>query len=245
MFVVTDDGVIATDPLSYQNDAVAYAYINAIKAETTKPIKFVVYSHHHADRIGGGKPFQQLGATFVAHKQTYERLKKSNDPKVVLPDEWFDQEKTIELGGKKLKLMHVGRNHTDSMIVMRPNDDLIYAVDFIPIETLPEGTMIDSFIPDWEQSLQKVLDLAPAWKSFIPGRKYTANERLGTPDDVTKLMQYMQELSGKVEAAAKDEKCWEVAMREIKLPTFEKWANYKTDLPLNVERYCYHFAQKK
>ena len=28
------------------------------------------------------------------------------------------------------------------------------------------------------------------------------------------------------------------AMRDIKLPKYEKWANYDACLPMNIERYC-------
>jgi hypothetical protein len=38
-----------------------------IEAVTKAPIKYVIYSHSHFDHIAGGKPFKDLGATFVAH----------------------------------------------------------------------------------------------------------------------------------------------------------------------------------
>ena len=71
MFVVTSQGVIATDPISYLRPA--KPYIDAIKAVTDKPIKYVIYSHHHYDHIAGGKPFKDLGAVFIAHRRAKER----------------------------------------------------------------------------------------------------------------------------------------------------------------------------
>src|SRR5262249_22937133 len=65
MFIVTPAGVIATDPISERRPA--KPYIDAIQAVTKAPIKYVVYSHSHLDHIAGGKPFKDLGATFVAH----------------------------------------------------------------------------------------------------------------------------------------------------------------------------------
>src|SRR5271169_2005918 len=79
MFIVTPQGVIATDPISYLRPA--KPYIDAIKAVTDKPIKYVIYSHHHYDHIAGGEPFKDLGATFIAHRRAKERLlelKKQN-----------------------------------------------------------------------------------------------------------------------------------------------------------------------
>src|ERR1051326_5444061 len=72
MFIVTSQGVIATDPISYQRPA--KPYIDAIRAVTDKPIKYVIYSHHHYHHIPGGKPFKDLGATFISHRRAKERL---------------------------------------------------------------------------------------------------------------------------------------------------------------------------
>src|SRR5258705_9454470 len=55
MFIVTPQGVIATDPISLLRPA--KPYIDAIKALTDKPGKYVIYNHHPYDHIAGGKPF--------------------------------------------------------------------------------------------------------------------------------------------------------------------------------------------
>ena len=55
MFIVTKDGVIATDPIAYGRPTGGQDYIAEIKKVTDKPIKFLIYSHHHYDHIAGGK----------------------------------------------------------------------------------------------------------------------------------------------------------------------------------------------
>src|ERR1700752_5308238 len=94
MFVVTKDGVIATDPVAYGKPTGGQTYLDEIKKVTDKPVKYVVYSHHHFDHIAGGKAFKDAGATFVAHKRAKERLAQLQDPHTVLPDEVFDDKKT-------------------------------------------------------------------------------------------------------------------------------------------------------
>src|SRR5882762_7204879 len=84
MFIVTPQGVIATDPASYLRPA--KPYIDAIKAVTDKPIKYVIYSHHHYDHIAGGQPFKDLGATFVAHKRAKEQLMMLKKQNALWPD---------------------------------------------------------------------------------------------------------------------------------------------------------------
>src|SRR6202163_1510070 len=115
MFIVTPAGVIATDPIGYLRPQAVKTYIEEIKKVTDKPIKYVIYSHHHYDHIAGGQPFKDLGATFIAHRRTKERLlelKKQNAllSDIVIPDQVVDGKKTITLGGTTLELVYVGRN---------------------------------------------------------------------------------------------------------------------------------------
>ncbi|MGZ3361193.1 MAG: MBL fold metallo-hydrolase, partial [Xanthobacteraceae bacterium] len=49
MFIVTKDGVIATDPIAYGRPTGGQDYIAEIKKVTDRPIKFLIYSHHHYD----------------------------------------------------------------------------------------------------------------------------------------------------------------------------------------------------
>lgn len=245
MFVVTSQGVIATDPISYQRPA--KPYIDAIRAVTDKPIKYVIYSHHHYDHIAGGQPFKELGATFIAHARAKERfleLKKQNAllADVVMPDQVVDTKKTITLGGTSLELIFVGRNHSDNSLVMRlPKERLVFVVDFAPIESVPFRNIPDNASPlEYIASLKKLAALD--WDRLIPGHPY-AGGRFGTKKDVEDDISYLEELSAEVKKAADAGKCFDTAMKEVKLPKYEKWANYDASLPGNVERFCYWWGR--
>jgi glyoxylase-like metal-dependent hydrolase (beta-lactamase superfamily II) len=242
MFVVTPQGVIATDPIGYLRPQAVTTYIDEIKKITDKPIRYVVYSHHHYDHIAGGKPFKDLGARFVAHKNARARLATLKYPDIVMPDETVDQKKTIRLGNTTLELIYVGRNHSDNSLVMRlPKEKIIFAVDFLPIQSLQFRNIPDNVSPvEYEDSLRKVLALD--WERMIPGHPY-AGGRLGAKKDVEDHLAYMQELSAEVKKAADAGKCFDTAMREIKLPKYESWANYNQFLPGNIERYCYWWGR--
>jgi glyoxylase-like metal-dependent hydrolase (beta-lactamase superfamily II) len=245
MFVVTSQGVIATDPISYQRPA--KPYIDAIKAVTDKPIKYVIYSHHHYDHIAGGQPFKELGATFVAHARAKERfleLKKQNAllADVVMPDQVVDAKKTITLGGTSLELNFVGRNHSDNSLVMRlPKEKLVFVVDFAPIESVQFRNIPDNASPlEYIASLKKLAALD--WDRLIPGHPY-AGGRFGTKKDVEDDISYLEDLSAEVKKAADAGKCFDTAMKEVKLPKYEKWTNYDASLPGNVERFCYWWGR--
>src|SRR2546427_8879343 len=68
MFVVTRDGVIATDPIAYGRPTGGQQYIDEIRKVTDKPIKYLIYSHHHFDHAAGGKAFKDAGARIIGHK---------------------------------------------------------------------------------------------------------------------------------------------------------------------------------
>src|SRR3954464_578647 len=86
MFIVTKDGVIATDPIGLRRPA-AKTYIEEIEKITKAPIKYVIYSHSHFDHIAGGKPFKDKGAVFMAHQNAKTRIQQVKDPDVVMPDQ--------------------------------------------------------------------------------------------------------------------------------------------------------------
>jgi glyoxylase-like metal-dependent hydrolase (beta-lactamase superfamily II) len=245
MFIVTSKGVIATDPISYERPA--KPYIDAIKAVTDKPIKYVIYSHHHYDHIAGGQPFKDLGATFIAHRRARERLlelKKQNAllADIVMPDQVVDDKKAVKLGDTTLELVYVGRNHSDNSLVMRlPKEKLVFVVDFAPIETIQFRNIPDNASPlEYIDSLKKLAALD--WDRMIPGHPY-AGGRFGTKKDVEADIAYMEDLSAEVKKAADAGKCFDTAMKEVKLPKYEKWANYETGLSANVERFCYWWGR--
>jgi glyoxylase-like metal-dependent hydrolase (beta-lactamase superfamily II) len=243
MFVVTPAGVIATDPIGLYRPQAVKTYIDEIRKITQAPIRYVIYSHHHFDHISGGKPFKDLGATFVAHRRAREHLRALNNPDVVIPDQVVDGKKTIKLGGTSLELLYLGRNHSDNTLVMRlPKERIVFVVDFAPIQGVQFRNMLDTDSPiENENSLKRLLALE--WDRMIPGHPGPGGRLLGTKKDVEDHLAYLQELSGEVKKYADANKCWDTAMKEIKMPKYESWGGFAVSFPLNVERYCYWWGR--
>ncbi len=237
MFVVTRDGVIATDPIGYGRPQAVTTYVDEIKKVTDKPIKYLIYSHHHYDHISGGQPFKDAGAKIVAHKKAKERLAVLKDPATPLPDETMDKKRTIKLGDTALELTYLGLNHSDSSIVMRlPKEKLIFVVDFLPVGTLPGRGMIDFYPLEAENSIKQVLALD--WERLIPGHPGAPEGRLGTKKDAQDQLTFLQDVSEAVKVEARAGKCWEPAEKELKLPKYSSWHNYDTAMPFVLRRYC-------
>jgi hypothetical protein len=194
MFIVTPDGVIATDPISARRPA--KPYIDAIEAVTKAPIKYVIYS----------------------------------------PDQAVDGSSNITLGGTTLELNYVGKNHSDSTLVMRlPKEKIIFTVDWVPIQGVQYRGMADTYVPDIEEGLKKVIEMD--WETLIPGHPGPGGKQTGTKDNAREQLAYLQDLSAAVKQAVSEGKSYADAQKEIKLPKYEAWPNYNAFLPLNVERY--------
>ena len=237
MFVVTTDGVIATDPVAYGRPNGGQQYVDEIRKVTSQPIKYLVYSHHHYDHIAGGKAFKDAGATVIAHRRADERLRVLQDPHTVLPDEIVgDEGSVIRLGGTILELGYHGLNHSDSTLVMRlPQYGIIFVVDTLPVGTFPGRGLIDFHPLETEEFMKKVLDMD--WVTLIPGHP-GPGDRLGTKQDVREQLELLQHASAEMKVMAQAGKCWDTAEKEFKLPKYENMPGYAAGLPFMARRMC-------
>lgn len=230
MFVVTRDGVIATDPVAYGRPTGGQQYVDEIKKVTDKPIKYLIYSHHHYDHIAGGKAFKDAGATIIAHRRAKERLAALKDPHTPVPDQTVGNGgRVINLGGTRLELKYVGINHSDSTLVMLlPKEKLLFVVDLLGVGTMPGRGLIDFYPLEAEESIKRIL--AMNWDRLIPGHPGAPNGRLGTKKDAEDQLAILREASAEIQKLAREGKCWEPAEKELKLPKYASWPGYENSI---------------
>jgi len=236
MFIVTTDGVIATDPVGYGRPQGGATYLAEIRKITSQPIRYLIYSHHHFDHIAGGRAFKEAGARIIAHRRAKERLEVLKDPNTVLPDETVDTRRTLTLGGTTLELTHVGANHSDSTLVMRlPRERIVFVVDLLPVGQIPGRGLIDFYPLEAEESIRQIL--AMEWDRLIPGHP-GVDGRLGSKKDAQDQLTFLQDVSAAVKAEAQQGKCWEPVESQLKLPKYASWPNYEANLQFALRRYC-------
>jgi len=127
IFIVTEDGVIVTDPM---NADAAVALRKAIAGISDQPVRYVAYSHSHWDHSAGGQLFKDEGARFVAQRRCAANHAENPQPAVVPPDITFDDYYEIKLGGKTLELFYFGPSHDNCLVVMVVNPgNLLFMVD--------------------------------------------------------------------------------------------------------------------
>jgi len=238
VFIVTSDGVIATDPIAYGRPTGGADYVAEIRKVTDKPIKYLIYSHHHYDHIAGGKAFKDAGATIVAHHRAAERLAVLKDPATPLPDEIVgDGGRVIRMGGKIVELSYVGMNHSDSTLVLRlPQDQLIFLVDLVPVGAFPGLGMIDFFPLEAMDSYKRILALD--WARMIPGHPGVPGDRFGTRKDVEDHIALQQYVSDVVKEQARNGRCWQPAENELQFDKYKDMPGYAAGRAMVVRRYC-------
>jgi glyoxylase-like metal-dependent hydrolase (beta-lactamase superfamily II) len=224
IFAVTPAGIIATDPIN----AEAAQWLKAeLQRRFGQPVKYVVYSHDHADHISGGEIFADT-AVVVAHENAKSAILGERRPTAV-PQVTFSERMTIELGGTVLELVYVGRNHSDNSVVMHfPKERLLFAVDFIPVEAMAFRDFPDAYIEEWIESLRRV-ELMD-FEVLVPG-----HGPVGRKEHVRMFREYMEDLRGAVLQYAREGKSLEEMKSLIKLPKYEKWTGYQQMFPLNIE----------
>jgi glyoxylase-like metal-dependent hydrolase (beta-lactamase superfamily II) len=156
LFVVTSEGVVATDPI---NSRVARRYEQAIRQITRSPVRYVIYSHDHSDHIAGGAVFRKT-AKFIAHENAAPRIRARRNPEIVPPDITFQTDYTLSLGGRQLRLLYFGQNHSDSNIaIFLPAERILMFVDMVYPGSVPFRDLPGTDIRGLLEALPRVREL--------------------------------------------------------------------------------------
>ena len=233
IFITTPKGVIVTDPIN----ADAAAWLNAeIKKLTDQPVRYVIYSHHHNDHITGGSVFAGQ-AIFVSHALARPNILEAADPTTPVPDLTFTDRLSIDLGGTQVELIYTGKNHSDnSLVMLLPQRKLLFAVDFIPVETVAYRTLNSDYPDEWIESLKKVEQLD--FEVLVPG-----HGKIGRKDHVRLFRGYLEDLRAAVLEHVKQGRSLEESKQAVRLPKYEQWQRYADWLPENVEGMYRYLSQ--
>jgi glyoxylase-like metal-dependent hydrolase (beta-lactamase superfamily II) len=176
MFLVYDRGVVVID--APQNLA---AFIPKAIAEVAgdKPITHLIYSHSHADHIGGAKA---LGGhpIIIAHEETLRLLKRDADPNRPLPTVTFANNYTLRVGKQVLDLSYHGNAHEPGNIfIYAPAQRVLMVVDVVFPGWMPwRRFALAQDIPGYFAQVEEIRKMD--WDTFVGGHV----ARTGTHADV-------------------------------------------------------------
>mgnify|MGYP006369907871 FL=1 len=243
-FVVTDEGVVVIDALG--SPALAEELIAEIRRVTSKPIRYVIVTHYHADHIYGLQAFKAAGATIVAHQAGREylgsdtarlRLEASRQDlfpwiddktQVLAADRWLDQDTTLRLGGHDFQVRHVGPAHTtEDLAVFVPQLGVLFAGDLVFQGRIPFVGQADS--RQWIASLTQLLDIKA--RVVVPGHGPVSTDPAA---DLTLTRDYLVHLRKSMGDAARDLEPFDEAYAKTDWSRFEKMPLFKAVNRMNA-----------
>ena len=224
VFLVTPEGILVTDPINA--DAAKWLEAELAKRFPGVPIRYLVYSHSHADHIAGGEIFADT-ATVVGHERAKQRIVAEQVP-TATPQVTFSDRKILQLGGKDVELIYLGPSHSDNLIVMRfPAERTVFAVDIVAVKRLPYQDFPDADVAGWIATLRALE--AMDFDILAPG-----HGALGGKADVADHRHYLETLRDQVKAGMAAGKSVEELKQTVTMPEYASWGMYKEWRELNV-----------
>jgi glyoxylase-like metal-dependent hydrolase (beta-lactamase superfamily II) len=256
IFIVTPEGVIATDPIGQTNPRGPGLYRAAIAAVTDQPVRYVVYSHDHQDHNEGGSVFASE-AQFVAHRLAAPKIAARADSqsgRSPVPTVLLDEHLPLDLGGVHVDLHYVGRNHSDNSVVLHyPARRILFGVDFVRVNNLPSPAALrlttppgswDLFLDEWVSSLDRVDALE--FDLLVPGHPAPMNVSTGTKSEVQLQKQYILDSKAAYQAAVAGgttgNEALAAALNEALAPRYGQMGGYAQSCPAMAQAWTRYFA---
>jgi len=237
-WVITDDGVVVIDT---GEPSVSSLINEEIARETDKPVKYVIYTHGHADHSRGTYAFMEHNPRIIAHENLISRfkrheltaeyinrimkiqihfdLKSERMPKYpfIYPTDTYSDEYEFRLGGKTFHLFH-GKGETDDhTLVWIPEEKTVFCGDLLEASfpNLGNPFKVQRYAEEWAVALERVLALDPDIAVGGDVVLITKQKILEVLGENIELLRFLQD---SVVKAANEGKNLEQITEEIQLP---------------------------
>ncbi len=166
LLVETREGSVLVD--AGWNDAQAAALFDFAAKRLGRPIRDVIVTHAHVDRIGGAGEALRRGVRVHALARTIEHARERHQ---ALPTVAEPEQSTLAIGGVTIELFYPGAGHTDdNLVVWLPATRVLYGGCFLKAATAHDlGNVAEADVPAWPASLARVAERAPHPAIVVPG----------------------------------------------------------------------------
>lgn len=174
--VVGDSGALVIDTGSSPSQGAVIR--EAAEATAGLPITAVVVTHAHSDHLFGLAGF--AGVPSLGHEALAEAIHSQATSSaaaelglepgaLVVPDTLFSLAKAIDLGGRRVEIIHFGPGHTDTdLVAYLPESDLIFTGDLLESASGPDFGP-DCHLKAWPAAVDGILGLVGEGTVLVPG----------------------------------------------------------------------------
>jgi glyoxylase-like metal-dependent hydrolase (beta-lactamase superfamily II) len=236
-FVVGDNGVLVVE--SMVNKRLADQVLEFVKKVTDKPILYVVNTSYHGDHAYGNYAFPKTAKiiqhsktkAFMDNKEAFETDKKfmtqyfganRGIEEVVArtADILVNDRKTIDLGNKKVEIMHLGFAQTEGdLFVWVPSDKVFWTGN--PVVAMPPALpwLLDGKHEEVLATMKKMRKFLPDDAIVVPGHGIPIK-----PEDIEFKIRYLDTLHKEVKNAVEKGLTLEQAQKSITMKEFQGYA---------------------
>lgn len=249
--IIGPESVLVIDTTA--TPVMAQGFLAEIRKVTDKPIQYLVLTHYHAVRVMGASAYN--APLQIAHKNMRELVKERGQqdfdsevgrfprlfksvesvPGLTWPNMTFDKELTLYLGEREVRLMWLGRAHTNGdTAIFLPQERVLFSGDLVEANATPYCG--DAYIEDWPETLERVKALKA--QALVPGRGPTVQgAEVNAAVDAHK--EFLVAMHDSVFASVRQEhnlkQAFDAAYANLK-PRFGHWTIFEHCLPFNISR---------
>ena len=225
LFVVTEGGVLVADG---QGNADETALLVSTIAEITDhPIRHVVVSSDHGDHTGGNSAFPE-GVEYWAHPTSDENLRRavegrdpaSDAPPMPLPTRLVEEREQIELGGRAIELVFLGRAHTGGdLLVHLPEERILFMSETYLHRVFP--AMRTAYPTEWAEMLRiaESMDI----DTYVPGHGFVDSPEI-LARELTAYREAVEQVIAEARRLYEAGVPLEQAMQQAEFGELESWS---------------------
>jgi len=206
---VGEDGVLLIDT---QFAPLTQKILDAVKAISDKPVRYVINTHYHGDHTGGNENLGKAGVVIIAHENAYKRLaaggiikflRQNNPPapRAALPVVTFNDKAAMQYNGEEIVAHKIPSAHTDNDVfvqfrkanVVHTGD--VFAAYRFPFIDIEAGGSVKGIVGAMDILLRMIDDKT----KVIPG-----HGPVSTRQDVLAYRKMMETVGGRVEKMVKE-----------------------------------------
>ena len=219
LFLVTDEGIILADPV---NVNLAAWLRSELDERFDVPVKYVLYSHYHADHASGGSYFSDT-AVFVGHEKMADgvaSLSSAAAANIVLPTVTFSDQMAVSLGGQTVELHHAGPAHSDDMTVLYFKEQRVsFGVDYANVQRFP-SRLNGYHIDQYAHGLGVLADFDA--DQVVIGH----GDIIGTNEDINNYRNFLLRIQTEVNEAIAEGKTLAQTQSSVLLEEYSHWQSF-------------------